>query len=313
MKKAVVSASSNGAFKYLPAQLDYEILWRSRPPTFKRRLFSYKYVLAVLVTGLSVAFYLASSGLNVGFVAYSIVFVATAYVMSKFWGSAAAVGRRPKHPKDALRRYEAVNAAPGKIALGSKKLDLGGKGAMFDRLLVCEHAAYREFYIANDFHLHHACHVLGPGDLETKDGRRLLDELKKKPDLDVFVVHDATPHGARFADAVRTDQHWFAGSDPEKVLDLGLLSDQLSLFAPMLRPLKRKELEDVEPSETGALATMGADLSTIPAGPLLMLTGASVDERLPFEKNSYTEHKSKKTSANRDVDEWWLYIGGDGE
>ena len=51
MKQAVVAVSSDGTFKYLPAQLDYEVWRRSRPPTLKQELRLTLIVLAVLVAG----------------------------------------------------------------------------------------------------------------------------------------------------------------------------------------------------------------------------------------------------------------------
>lgn len=313
MKKAVIAVSSNGTFKYLPAQLDHEILRRSRPVTFIQRLARRKSALAIFIAGLSFAAFVALSDAEPGFLAYVIIAMATFWAVKKFWGPAAMPSRGPRNPKMSLLRYEKVNSAAGKIVLGPKLSSHGGEGATFNRVLVCEHPAYRDFFLANDFHLHHACHVMGPGDLETQEGRELLDELKKMPTLDVFIVHDATPRGARFAHAVRSEQRWFAAAASDNILDLGLVSGQLSLFESMLRPLTPKELRDIDEGENGIFATMGADLSAIPAGPLMLLTGASVDERLPFHENSYTERKRKGTSSNRDIDEWWLYIAGDGE
>ncbi len=313
MKRAVVAASSNGTFKYLPAQLDHEISRRSQTLTFKQRLSKRKLAFAIFIAGILCITYLALSDWEVGVIPYAIIVLITYKSARKFWGRATGSSGRPKNARTALRRYEKVNPDAAKIDPGSIDLNDGGKGDTFDRLLVCARPEYRDFYIANDFQLHHACHVLGPDDLETEEGRELFEILKKNPELDVFVVHDATPRGAKFADVVRSDQRWFDGAAGDKVLDLGMIADQLSLFESMLRPLTPVELWEVEPSVTGPLATMGADLSAIPAGPLMMLTGASVDERLTFDKNSYTEQKRKKKSSDRDVDEWWLYIGGDGE
>ena len=343
MKQAVVAVSSNGTFKYLPAQLDYEVWRRSQPLTFKQQLSSYKLVIAALLAGPLIIVYMALSGFNAGFGAYVFVAIVTLVVMGKFKGPAAAASRRPKDPKAALRRYESVNPPTNKLGPGSYRPDRGretkllespsderGDAALveietgsesaiyshkaaFDRLLVCEYPEYRDFFIANDFHLHHACHVMGPDDLETEEGRELLGQLKQKRELDVFVVHDATPRGVKFADEVESDRRWFGGDAAAAVLDLGLLPDQLPMFETMLRPLAPEEMKGVDEAVKGLPAKMGADLSVIPAGPLMSLTGASVDERLPFDKNSYTERKSKDKRRDRAEGDWWFYVGGDGE
>ncbi len=79
----------------------------------------------------------------------------------------------------------------------------------------------------------------------------------------------------------------------------------------MLRPLAPEEMEGVDEAVKGLPAKMGADLSVISAGPLLSLTGASVDERLRFDKNSYTERK--REDKGRESGAWgWFYVGGDG-
>ena len=354
MKRAVVAVSSNGAFKYLPAQLDYEVWRRSRPPTFRQLLSNYKFVLATLVTGLTIIAYMAFSGSAVG-MDNVLVGIITLFVAAKFSRSAAAASRRPKNPGAALRRYEAVNPPtnklgpdhfradhrreiefmespvglsgeaespepPADVPAGTELLEIETDSAPmvhslhmpFDRLLVCERPEYRDFYIANEFHLHHACYVIGFDDLETEDGRALLDQLKQKPELDVFVVHDATPRGVKFVDEVKSDRRWFGGHAAAAVLDLGLIPDQLPMFETMLRPLTPEEMEGVDQAATGLPEKMGADLSVIPAAPLMSLTGASVDERLTFDKNSYAE--IRREGKRDESEEGWWYLGvGDGE
>ncbi len=304
---------------------------------------SYKLVIAALVAGLLIIVYMALSGFSAGFGAYVFVAIGTLVVVGKLSGPAAAASRRPKDPKAALRRYEAINPPTNKLGPGPYRPDRGretkllegpsdGRGdaalveietgpepakfshiAAYDRVLVCEHPEYRDFYVANDFHLHHACHVMGPDDLDTEDGRQLLGQMKQEPELDVFVVHDATPLGVMFADEVQSDGRWFGGHAAATVLDIGLIPDQISMFEVMLRPLRPGEMEGVADSVPGLPVGMGTDLSVIPAGPLLSLTGASVDERLRFDKNSYTERKSKDKRRDRAEGDWWFYVGGDGE
>ncbi len=152
---------------------------------------------------------------------------------------------------------------------------------------------------------------MGPDDLETEEGRELLGQLKQEPELDVFVAHDATPLGVMFVNEVQSDARWFGGHTAATVLDIGLDPDQTSMFEHMLRPLRQGEVEGVAESVPGLPEGMGADLSVIPAGPLLALTGASVDERLTFDKNSYTERK-RENNKRESEDNWWFYVGGDG-
>ncbi len=338
MKQAVDAVSSNGTFKYLPAQLDYEVWRRSQPPTTEQRLLLSLILLAVLVAGGLVLFLMADSDNPLFFLTFLLIFFSLAGV----YKASPVSNSRPRNPKSALRRYEAINPPTDKLGPGPYRPDRGretklqespsderGDAALveietgsepamfshkaaFDRLLVCEYPEYRDFYIANDFHLHHACHVMGPDDIETEDGRALLDQLKQKPELDVFVVHDATPRGVKFVDEVQSDRRWLGGHAAAAVLDLGLLPDQFHLFETMIRPLAPEEMEGIDEAVKGLPANMGADLSVIPAGPLMSVTGASVDERLTFDRNSYTERR-REDKRRESEDGWWFHVGGDGE
>ena len=100
--------------------------------------------------------------------------------------------------------------------------------------------------------------------------------------------------------------------DGATVLDVGLAPHQLPMFEGMLRRLTLEEMEGVDEAVKGLPTNMGADLSVIPAGSLMSLTGASVDERLTFDENSYTKRKSEDKRRGSDESGGWLYVGGDG-
>ena len=94
MKQAVAAVSSNGNYKYLRAQLDYEVWRRSQPPTFKQKLYNYRLVLGAHVAGLMITAYLANSRSDAGAVAFAVVGLTTLWLWTILFGPASAASRK---------------------------------------------------------------------------------------------------------------------------------------------------------------------------------------------------------------------------
>ena len=120
MKQAIVAVSSNDTFKYLPAQLHYEVWRRSRPPTAKQRSRLSLILISVLVTGILILFLMALSGLNIHPFFYYLTIALTFLSLVMGYGASPVSNRRPKNPEAALRRYETVNPPTNKLGPAPK-------------------------------------------------------------------------------------------------------------------------------------------------------------------------------------------------
>lgn len=96
----------------------------------------------------------------------------------------------------------------------------------FDRAVICDNSAIAQMLIANNFHFENNCAVLSITGYPQSIFSTVMEMLKRNPDLKVYALHDASPHGVSLVHQLRTNSQWFADSNVI-IYDLGLLPKQI--------------------------------------------------------------------------------------
>jgi len=92
----------------------------------------------------------------------------------------------------------------------------------FDRVVVCDSATIAQLLIANNFHFENNCAVLSITGYPQSIFSTVLDMLRRNPELNVYALHNASPHGITLIHNLQTSSNWFAESTVT-IYDLGLL------------------------------------------------------------------------------------------
>ncbi|MEQ8998991.1 MAG: MFS transporter permease [Coleofasciculus sp. B1-GNL1-01] len=92
----------------------------------------------------------------------------------------------------------------------------------FDRVVVCDSATIAQLLIANNFHFENNCAVLSITGYPQGIFSTVLDMLRRNPELKVYALHNASPHGITLIHNLQTSSNWFADSTVT-IYDLGLL------------------------------------------------------------------------------------------
>jgi hypothetical protein len=116
--------------------------------------------------------------------------------------------------------------APPQPATEPARLSAEVTAYSFDRVVVCEHATVAHFLIANNFHFEHNCAVLAVNRYPQNLFETVMTMLRRNPELKVYALHDASPHGLQLVHRLTTEERWFAGGGAQ-IFDLGLLPRQL--------------------------------------------------------------------------------------
>ncbi|MBF2052695.1 MAG: hypothetical protein IGS03_04425 [Candidatus Sericytochromatia bacterium] len=125
-----------------------------------------------------------------------------------------------------LQRWEAVHGpATGKLSPPQLKPATGDKNPLSEsynvgQALICDRPETVAFLLANDFHIEQRCAILSVGGYPPDDFEGLRQMLKRNPQLNVFVLHDASYNGCQLYHTLITEPDWFKGS--KRVFDLGL-------------------------------------------------------------------------------------------
>jgi hypothetical protein len=125
-----------------------------------------------------------------------------------------------------LQRWESVHGpVGGKMPPLQLKAPAGPTHALSEsynvsQALICDRPETVAFLLANDFHIEQRCAILSVGGYPPEDFEGLRQMLKRNPQLNVFVLHDASYNGCRLYQELTSDPAWFKGS--KRVFDLGL-------------------------------------------------------------------------------------------
>lgn len=96
----------------------------------------------------------------------------------------------------------------------------------FDRVVVCDSSEIAQLLIANNFHFENNCAVLSITGYPKSIFNTVLDMLRRNPELKVYALHDASPHGVSLVHRLRTSPNWFQNSNVT-IYDLGLSPRQI--------------------------------------------------------------------------------------
>jgi hypothetical protein len=276
IRNAIEQVSEKGTLYYRPEHLAYR-LQRRLVGAGKAGRIGCLVVVAILVAVL-VVIALASK---------AWVVLIPAAIAARI-GAGVWYGSRTKNFQELVARYEAVNpperGLPATEALiererGREALLAGLRGA--GRILVCQNRHDAHFFVANDFHLKHACPVTGP-DGKAVDGFPELEKrLARAGALDLFVLHDFTPAGFGFMRRVRQLPGVVKRRDPTTLVEMGFDDRHLPLLKRSLLPLAR-----VAGSSDATIKTWkggeGAQVTALMPAALLAAAGASLADRAPI-------------------------------
>ena len=196
-----------------------------------------------------------------------------------------------------MSRFEQANptqsGVPGENELMAKLKEGVGPNTTppGNQVLVCEDKRVVDFFLANEFHLRHACPVIGIGGYPLDVFPGLMERLKQSEKADVFVIHSLAPSGLEFARSVRWDESWFGGFENVNVVDLGLRPSQKPLVDTLMRPINEIPGRHTSDQVPGFTPGMGVELSTFRPETLIAMVALGIDERAPMRP--IEEHLNK--------------------
>jgi hypothetical protein len=138
-----------------------------------------------------------------------------------------------------LSRWIAINGEPVKI-LSQKPMALlppspnsetttyrlKAKTYQFDRVVVCNRTAVAQILIRNNFQLENSCAVLTIDGYPADTFAATLAQLYRNPKLQVFALHDASPHGVQMVYRLRQEKMWFPNTTIP-IIDVGMMPRQV--------------------------------------------------------------------------------------
>jgi hypothetical protein len=146
---------------------------------------------------------------------------------------------------------------------------------LLDRVLVCEDALFAAFLLKNLFPLTAACPVIGPaGDADPVFPG--LPSRAKGREIDVFILHNLTPPGSRFASAVINAPEWFGGHRQARFIDIGLRESQREMLGDLMLRLS------LIPGCQGR--DLGGELAMVQPTLMLKLLGRCIEDRCSLDQ-----------------------------
>ena len=162
------------------------------------------------------------------------------------------------------RQFEEDTPAELRIAVG--------------RVLVCERRDIADFLLMNKFQLTHACPVIGPKGNDDPLYPSMVDDAKAQS-ADVFVLHNLTPNGLKFAEKVKKSSKWFGKNNDVTVIDLGLSDGQRDQIGRLMVPLTL-----IPDGGSGSRKEKGAEVTLVRPKMLLTMLGKCLEEKCPFDQ-----------------------------
>lgn len=138
-----------------------------------------------------------------------------------------------------LSQWIAINGEPVKI-LSQKPMPLlppspnsetttyrlETKTYQFDRVVVCNRTAVAQLLIRNNFQSENSCAVLTIDGYPTDTFAATLARLYQNPKLQVYALHDASPHGVQMIYRLRREKMWFPNTTIP-IIDVGMMPRQV--------------------------------------------------------------------------------------
>jgi hypothetical protein len=138
-----------------------------------------------------------------------------------------------------LSQWIAINGEPVKI-LSQKPIALlppspnsetttyrlEAKTYQFDRVVVCNRTAVAQLLIRNNFQSENSCAVLTIDGYPADTFAATLARLYQNPKLQVYALHDASPHGIQMIYRLRREKMWFPNTTIP-IIDVGIMPRQV--------------------------------------------------------------------------------------
>ncbi len=269
VKKLIDGVTAKGEHRYLQAQLEHELEGRLT----KRSKGFFIFLLVAVAVAAGAAFFLlhAVVGLLVG---------AAGYFAASRWHRKPRAQSTAKRDEAVrlLQRYDQLNPPNQRVDTAAAVPALGPDDVVHDRVLVCQRPDHAAFYRENGFALTAACHVACPAD-PAASREALVAAVRTRTAPGVFLVHDLTPAGLAFAEALTADPEWFADHPGARRVDLGLTTAHGEALSDLARPLASDE-------GTGAIAGLpegtGLRLTLFRPKVLLELTRKAMEDEAAF-------------------------------
>lgn len=306
---AIEKVSGKGAYFYLPAQSGYELLRMHKRRSKKGRWYL---LIAMAVVPLSIALIVLLLRINdENIVASVIAALAGMWIIKILMSRASKLRTKLGDIPGLLKRFERANPPKHGVPQSNRLIQsLAGESpsnldSSADRVLVCEDERFVDFFLANQFQLHNACPVLGPNRYPKKLHPNLVDRLRTRPEVDVFVLHNLTLAGIAFAQHVRESPDWFGGDSGANIIDVGLSPEHQPIVRDFLRPLSDiADGNEAAATVPGLPPNMGAELASLRPKTLLTVVARALEERGPLR----SPKESGSDGGNESV---WIGSGGE--
>lgn len=273
--------TSDGMFYFLKSHLKYQLLRRTR----KRLKWTFWFISFFLLSlVISLVLTIKGDGIIFLFISGSLLFIALS--------RKSAFHKTIERQDIIIDKWIKIN--PNNKLLSKKNSFTVQKNQeprkdleeiSFERVLICDRDEYVDFFLANLFHFHYSCPVLGGNNYPDNVCPDMLKRLKKNQQLDIFLLHDYSPKGYAFAKLIKNDPRWFGEHPHFNIVDLGLLQEQLSMFKSML--IREKDLSKKSASfPTSQPYKKVAELTLFQPEGLIALCGMAINEKVPLHEVS---------------------------
>lgn len=176
----------------------------------------------------------------------------------------------------------------------------------FDRVVVCDRPEVAQLLIRNNFHFEHNCAILTIDGYPHSIFETTMTMLRRNPDLQVYALHDCSPHGVQLVSRLRQSDAWFPTA-AIPIIDVGIMPRQI--------------LTDLD-ATTRQSARAAQAARSLPAAVRASLTAEELqwlDAGCYLDLESFSPHKlmrilQRAISTNRDlggIDAGDMAIGDD--
>jgi hypothetical protein len=283
LKAAAARVSAQETVSFLPQHFFYELLGRIGARNQRGKWFLIASPVLALLCLIMIVALIRSP--HAGLLAF-VIMVASGILAIFALGRGLGLRARPGNLPSLAIRFLAINPSKRAMlkpedAVGAQRgRALGGLGAA-RQAVVCQNKADAEFLLANDFHLHHACAVLGPAGYLADLYPGLVERLARGPAVEAFVLHDYTPAGLAFASQIKQQiPAWLGRKENVKLIDVGLISPHREALKHVLRPVH--QIAGATQGSARMPEDLGTEVTGVRPAVLLSALAVSLKERAPL-------------------------------
>ncbi len=158
----------------------------------------------------------------------------------------------------------------------------------FDRVVVCNRSVVAQLLIRNNFPAENSCAVLTIDGYPEITFATTLAQLRRQPQLQVYALHDGSPHGVQLIHRLRQEEQWFPSTNIP-IIDVGIMPRQV---------MKNLEMN------TGQSAKVAHAARRLPA---VVRNSLRPDELKWLERGCYLDLESFSTQQIIQILQWAIY------